>query len=239
MEQLIQSLITAETDASKIERARHGGLAYQCLKCLQRDGTRTINIKCRMEEHAMHAHLGNVEWPFYCKLCGFECRKYEELTTNLAAYSRHVVKATKEMLDNLENPMPHVFCPAGYRPLTPEASLLHFLGMADDEGTKGEGRTSSRLQLKQAAQQATRCYARAEIYTHRTSHSSADNPNGASGPEGIYPSAYATASAAGNATAMPVSVCGSRWPSPGCDSRSTFSADGAVPIYHTVNGECR
>ena len=148
MEQLIQSLVTAGTDASKIERARHRGLAYQCLKCLQRDGSRTINIKCRMEEHVMHAHLGKAEWPFYCKLCGFKCRKYEELTTHLTAYSRHVVKATKmKILDHrpylVENPMPHVFGPSDYRALTPEASLLHFLGMGDSEGAEGEGRPSS------------------------------------------------------------------------------------------------
>ena len=160
MEQLIQSLITAGTDASKIERARHRGLAYQCLKCLQRDGTRTINIKCRMEEHVMHAHLGKAEWHFYCKLCGFKCRKYEELTTHLTAYRRHVVKATKEkILDHrpylVENPMPHVFGPADYRPLTPEASLLHFLGMGDGEVNEGVGRPSSRPQLTQAALQAT------------------------------------------------------------------------------------
>ena len=141
MEQLIESLVMAGVDREKIERARHRGLAYQCQRCLEKDGTATIKIRCRMEDHIMHGHLGRDEWPFYCELCNFKCRKYNELIDHLTTNKRHIMKANKEQIVDhrpflRQNPSPHVFGPLDFKVLTPEGSLLHFLGLSGQDGTK-------------------------------------------------------------------------------------------------------
>ena len=141
MEQLIESLVMAGAEKEKIERARHRGLAYQCLRCLERDGFKTVKIRCRMEDHIMHVHLGRDEWPYYCELCNFKSRKYSELIDHVTVYTRHIAKANKEkIVDNRpflkQNPNPHVFGPADFKALTPEGSLLHFMGLAGQEWTR-------------------------------------------------------------------------------------------------------
>ena len=101
MEQLIESLVMASVDKEKIERARHRGLAYQCLRCLERDSSKTVTIRCLMEDHIMHVHSGRDEWPYYCKLCNFKSQKYSELVEHVTVYTRHIAKANKEkIVDN-------------------------------------------------------------------------------------------------------------------------------------------
>ena len=53
-------------EEDRIERARKRGKAYQCLKCFSREGKRTVDIKCRIEDHIMKMHLALEEVPFYC-----------------------------------------------------------------------------------------------------------------------------------------------------------------------------
>ena len=89
----------------------------------------------------MHVHLGRDEWPYYCELCNFKSRKYSELIDHVTVYTRHIAKANKEkIVDNRpflkQNPNPHVFGPSDFKALTPEGSLLHFMGLAGQEGTR-------------------------------------------------------------------------------------------------------
>ena len=44
-------------EEDRIERARKRGKAYQCLRCFSRDGKRTVDIKCRIEDHIMKMHF--------------------------------------------------------------------------------------------------------------------------------------------------------------------------------------
>ena len=37
-------------EEDRIERARKRGKAYQCLRCFSREGKRTVDIKCRIED---------------------------------------------------------------------------------------------------------------------------------------------------------------------------------------------
>lgn len=53
MKQLIESLIAAGAERTKIEKAKLRGIAYQCLSCHYKDGFKMINIKCRREDHIM------------------------------------------------------------------------------------------------------------------------------------------------------------------------------------------
>ena len=97
----------------------------------------------------MHVHLGRDEWPYYCKLCNFKSRKYSELIDHVTVYTRHIAKANKEkIVDNRpflkQNPNPHAFGPSDFKALTPEGSLLHFMGLAGQEGTREENMEPSR-----------------------------------------------------------------------------------------------
>ena len=121
-------------EEDRIERARKRGKAYQCLRCFSREGKRTVDIKCRIEDHIMKMHLALEEVPFYCKLCSFRCQKKEQLLQHVSGYSRHVLLAAKyKIIDHsqclVENRQPHVFGPQDYRVLTATDSLLHFLGV--------------------------------------------------------------------------------------------------------------
>ena len=121
-------------EEDRIERARKRGKAYQCLRCYSREGKRTVDIKCRIEDHIMKMHLALEEVPFYCKLCSFRCQKKEQLLQHVSGYSRHVLLAAKyKIIDHsqclVENRQPHVFGPQDYRVLTATDSLLHFLGV--------------------------------------------------------------------------------------------------------------
>lgn len=137
---MVESLIGAGVDRAKIDRARRRGTAYQCLRCHYKDGSKTINIRCRTEDHIMRVHLGRDEVPFACKLCSFRCMKRDQLLTHVSAYSKHVLLAAKcKVIDHSpflwENPKPHVFGPLDYKAFSPEASLLHFLGILEEEQT--------------------------------------------------------------------------------------------------------
>ena len=121
-------------EEDRIERARKRGKAYQCLRCFSREGKRTVDIKCRIEDHIMKMHLALEEVPFYFKLCSFRCQKKEQLLQHVSGYSRHVLLAAKyKIIDHsqclVENRQPHVFGPQDYRVLTATDSLLHFLGV--------------------------------------------------------------------------------------------------------------
>ena len=37
----------ANEEADKVEKARRMGRAWQCLRCLNEEGKRTVDIKCR------------------------------------------------------------------------------------------------------------------------------------------------------------------------------------------------
>ena len=154
----------AGADKEKIKSARNRVLAYQCLRCLERDGSKTVKIRCRMEYHIMHVHLGRDEWPYFCELCNFISRKYSELIDHVTMYTRHIAKANKKkILYNTpflkQNPNPHVFSPSDFKALTPEGSLLHFMELAGQEGTR-EGdmepsRPSSQPAMTQPSLQST------------------------------------------------------------------------------------
>ena len=138
MDQMIENLLVAGVDRTRIDRARRRGITYQCLRCHYKDGTKTLNIKCRIEDHNMRVHLGRDELPFYCKLCGLSCMKRDQLITHVSAYSKHVLLAAKsKVVDHrpylVENDRPHIFGPLDYKAHTPEASLLHWLGVVDGE----------------------------------------------------------------------------------------------------------
>ena len=138
MDQMIENLLVAGVDRTRIDRARRRGITYQCLRCHYKDGTKTLNIKCRIEDHIMRVHLGRDELPFYCKLCGFRCMRRDQLITHVSAYSKHVLLAAKsKVVDHrpylVENDRPHIFGPLDYKAHTPEASLLHWLGVVDGE----------------------------------------------------------------------------------------------------------
>ena len=140
MDQLVESLLGAGVDRAKIDRARRRGTAYQCLRCYYKDGSKTVNIRCRTEDHIMRVHLGRDEVPFACKLCSFRCMRRDQLLTHVSAYSKHVLLAAKcKVIDHSpflwENPKPHVFSPLDYKAFSPEASLLHFLGILEEEQT--------------------------------------------------------------------------------------------------------
>lgn len=79
MKQLIESLIAAGAERTKIEKAKRRGIAYQCHSCHYKDGFKMINIKCRREDHIMRVHMSRDELPFLCKLCGFICVEREQL----------------------------------------------------------------------------------------------------------------------------------------------------------------
>ena len=89
MDQLIENLQAAGVDRERIDRAKKRGIAYQCLRCEERDGTKTINIKCRIEDHILRYHLSQDQQPFFCKLCGFRCMRRDQLITHVTAYGKH------------------------------------------------------------------------------------------------------------------------------------------------------
>ena len=137
MEQYIETLIAAGVDRERIVRARHRGTAYQCLEC-EKVGVRTINIKCRMEDHFMRKHMSEDAIPFKCRLCGFMCLRKDQILSHTTGYTRHLVAAVKQKVTNslpylMESRQPHVFGASDFKALTPEASLLHFLGSGDSE----------------------------------------------------------------------------------------------------------
>ena len=147
MEQMIEGLLAAGVEREKIERARSRGIAYQCLRCLNHDGTKHLNIRCRVEDHIMRAHLGRDQLACYCKLCGFRCMKEEQLINHVSGYSKHILLASKAKVVNHEpylmmNASPHVFGPADYKPLTREESLVHWLKY-EGKAPKGENSTAN------------------------------------------------------------------------------------------------
>ena len=137
MEQFIESMVAAGVDRARIEKARHRGVAYQCLRCLQKDGTRTINIKCRMEDHVMRKHMAEDEIPFRCTLCGFMCLKREQIFHHIENYTRHITAAARQRVTDhfrflVESQKPHVFGPEDFKSLSPVESLMHFIGVVED-----------------------------------------------------------------------------------------------------------
>ena len=118
MEKLVENLMEAEVDRTRIDRARRRGMVYQCKRCLDQDGTKIYNIKCRMEEHIMRVHLNRDEQPFHCKLCGFRCTKREQLHSHVNDNRHILIAARARVVDSLpylvENPNPHVFGPQDY-----------------------------------------------------------------------------------------------------------------------------
>ncbi|MCG8077512.1 MAG: hypothetical protein JAY75_14905, partial [Candidatus Thiodiazotropha taylori] len=136
MEQFIESLVAAGLDSDKIARARKRGIAYQCLVC-ERVGARTVNIKCRLEDHFMRRHMLEEEIPFRCRLCGFMCLRRDQMLNHTTVYSRHILAVTKQKIADVtpylvESQRPHVFGPGDYKALTQMESLVHFLGVVDD-----------------------------------------------------------------------------------------------------------
>ena len=159
MEKLIENLLEAGVDRTRIDRARRRGIVYQCKRCLDQDGTRISNIKCRMEEHIMRVHLSRDEQPFHCKLCGFRCTKREQLHSHVNDNRHILIAARAKVVDSLpylvENPNPHVFGPQDYVAQSQEASLLHWLRVSEDDmqvtpdGTSIAGMSSGLERKKQ------------------------------------------------------------------------------------------
>ena len=138
MEQLMANLLAVGYTREAIDRARKRGAAYQCVRCHNTDGTKVVNIKCRMEEHIIKYHLTLEEVPFRCLLCDFVCLKNDHLLQHVAGNARHVLIAAKQkIIDNSpylwKNPNPHVFGANDYLVYNQEASLLHFVGAMDRE----------------------------------------------------------------------------------------------------------
>ena len=148
MDQLIENLQAAGVDRERIDRAKKRGIAYQCLRCEERDGTKTINIKCRIEDHILRYHLSQDQQPFFCKLCGFRCMRRDQLITHVTAYGKHVLIAAKARVVDpvpylVENDKPHVFGAQDYRAHTPEASLLHWLRVSEGDLADSQGAAST------------------------------------------------------------------------------------------------
>ena len=81
--------------------------------------------------------------PCNCKLCGFMCMKREQLYTHVTVYCKHVLLAAKSRIVDhspfpVENAKPHIFGPLDYKAHTPEASLLHWLGVVNEEQTSAD-----------------------------------------------------------------------------------------------------
>ena len=142
MEQLIESLVLGGLSKEKIDRARRRGIAYECLWCFK-EGRKTVNIKCRMEEHVGKTHLKKDQAAFQCLLCGFVGLKREPLLAHVANNTKHVLLAAKFKILNhrpylWENPSPYALGAEDYRAYGPEASLLHFLGILNQGSTTTE-----------------------------------------------------------------------------------------------------
>lgn len=142
MEQLVESLVLGGLSKEKIDRARRRGIAYECLWCFK-EGRKTVNIKCRTEEHVVKTHLKKDQVAFQCLLCGFVGLKREQLLAHVANNTKHVLLAAKfKVLDHRpylwENPSPHALGAEDYRSYSPEASLLHFLGILNQGSTTTE-----------------------------------------------------------------------------------------------------
>ena len=76
--------------------------------------------------------------PFKCRLCGFMCLRKDQILSHTTGYTRHLVAAVKQKVTNslpylMESRQPHIFGASDFKALTPEASLLYFLGSGDSE----------------------------------------------------------------------------------------------------------
>ena len=89
------------------------------------------------------AHLKKAQVACQCLLCGFVVLKRETLLAHVANNTKHVLLAAKfTILDHRpylwENPSPHALGTEDYRAYSPEASLLHFLGILNQGSTTTE-----------------------------------------------------------------------------------------------------
>ncbi|MEW8651440.1 MAG: hypothetical protein AB2564_14840, partial [Candidatus Thiodiazotropha sp.] len=91
-----------------------------------------------MEDHFMRKHMSEDAIPFKCRLCGFMCLRKDQILSHTTGYTRHLVAAVKQKVTDslpylMESRQPHVFGSSDFKALTPEASLLYFLGSGDSE----------------------------------------------------------------------------------------------------------
>ena len=135
MKKLIGNLTDVGYSKEAIDRARKRGAAYQCQRCYNKNGTKVVNIKCRMEEHIVKYHMPKEEAPCRCVLSGFTCLKYEHLLNHVTVNTKHGQMVVKYLIaDNRlylwKNPNQYKFG-AEYFVYSQVASLLYFLGAFD------------------------------------------------------------------------------------------------------------
>ena len=117
---------------SEEEKAKHGGLGYQCLRCLSKR-VQYVAEKIRVEDHIMKMHLSLDEVPFYCSLCMFKCKMSTTLDNHLVRYRRHALIAEEKKVDAADrsclraNTNPYQIQDTDYRKLDMDDSMVHFL----------------------------------------------------------------------------------------------------------------
>lgn len=115
-----------------VDKAKHRGRAYQCLRCFNQQGVSVIDVKQRIEEHIMKIHLSLDQVPFYCSLCLFRCRDRATLDDHVKNFSRHKQMVADRKCGNSsgflkENPAPYRFSPEDYYVYSQEESVNIFI----------------------------------------------------------------------------------------------------------------
>ena len=111
-----------------VDKAKHRGRAYQCLRCFHQQGVSVIDVKQRIEEHIMKIHLSLDQVPFYCSLCLFRCRDRATLDDHVKNFSRHKQMVADRKCNNSsgflkENPTPYKFGQEDYYVYSQEESV--------------------------------------------------------------------------------------------------------------------
>ena len=144
MEALIEKLERQGIDREKIDNARKRGRAYQCLWCHIMEGKKVVDIKCRIEDHIIQKHMDLTDVPVYCNLCLYRCQKEKQWPSHITKIKQHMnlakqLKITDHSLCMVKNDRPRAIGSTDFSVLSPEDSLLHFLGLT-------QGKDGSQLQ---------------------------------------------------------------------------------------------
>lgn len=113
----------------------HNGRAYQCLRCMGRDGKQVIGRKQRVEEHILKTHLSLDQVPYYCRLCLFRSTSKHHLLSHVAGYKPHArMVLEKGITDSspclVQNPRPYVMGSDDFVVYSKEDSSKIFAGRA-------------------------------------------------------------------------------------------------------------
>ena len=140
--------------------ARHYGRAYQCLRCLYKDGVNRIDVKRRIEAHITKYHLSLDEVGHYCRLCSFRCWDRKTLEDHVRFYARHRRMAKEQGVTGKEedllvsNRQPYEMGAADYVVLSKERSLDFFKGKQAANPIEDESQDESYDVVQEAARLA-------------------------------------------------------------------------------------